>query len=450
METRINILVIDDDAAMRDACYQALIRRGHDVMSAKSGKEGIALLDKWSFAVILLDLKLPNEDGIEILKQLKAQDPEAEVVIITGHGTIQTAVQAIKSGAFDVLTKPFTPNEVRRTVERAFKNRQLNIENVILKQTLKEKEKKEEIISQSPAMAKVKEMVKMVAPTDSTVLIQGESGTGKGLVARKLHPMSPRRDHPFVVVDCGSLVSTLFESELFGHIKGAFTGADTTQYGKFEMANGGTIFFDEIANINLDIQAKLLKVVEEKTISKVGSHRVVRVDTRIIAATNKDLKRAIRKGLFREDLFFRLNVVSIHLPPLRDRKGDIPLLIDHFLDIYTAKQGKTIYGISQEALAAMENYSWPGNVRELENMIERLVIFARGETITFQDLIYSNTTFSGMSAPETTTLEDAERQHIGKMLERFNRNITKTAESLGIDRKTLRTKIKKYKLTTFE
>ncbi len=414
-------------------------------MLAKNGKDASALLDKWSFAVILLDLKLSNEDGMEILKQIKAQDQEAEVAIITGHGTIQTAVQAIKLGAFDVLTKPFTPNELRRTVERAFKNRQLNIENVILKQTLKEREKEKEIVSRSPAIAKVKEMIKMVAPTDSTVLIQGESGTGKGLVARKLHAMSPRRDHPIVVVDCGSLVSTLFESELFGHVKGAFTGADTTQYGKFEMANGGTIFFDEIANINLDIQAKLLKAVEEKAISKVGSHRVVRVDTRIIAATNKNLKKEIREGLFREDLFFRLNVVSIPLPPLRDRKVDISLLVDHFLDIYSAKQGKTIYGISQEALAAMENYSWPGNVRELENMIERLVIFARGETITFQDIIYSNTTFSGVSPPEAITLEEAEHQHIGKMLERF-RNITKTAESLGIDRKTLRSKIKKYNL----
>ncbi|UCF84382.1 MAG: sigma-54-dependent Fis family transcriptional regulator [Desulfobacteraceae bacterium] len=447
METRINILVIDDDAAMRDACFQALTRSGHDVMLAKNGQEGMALLDKWAFAVIFLDLQFPNEDGMKILQQIKAQDPEAAVVIITGHGTIQTAVKAIKLGAFEFLTKPFTPNELRRTVERAFKSRQLNIENVILKQTLKEKEKKkEEIISQSPSMTKVKEMIKMVAPTDSTVLIQGESGTGKGLVARKLHAMSPRRDHPFVVMDCGSLVSTLFESELFGHVKGAFTGADTTQYGKFEMANGGTIFFDEIANINLDIQAKLLKVVEEKAISKVGSHRVIKVDTRIIAASNKDLQRAIRKGLFREDLFFRLNVVSIHLPPLRDRKVDIPLLVDHFLDIYSAKQGKTMYGVSKEALAAMENYAWPGNVRELENMIERLVIFARGETITFQDFIYSNTTFSGISPPEAITLEEAERQHIGKMLERFNRNITKTAEALGIDRKTLRAKIKKYSL----
>lgn len=439
-------MVIDDDSAMRDACYQALTRSGHDVMLAKNGREGIALLDKWSFAVVLLDLMIPNEDGMEILKQIKAQDAETEVVIITGHGSVQTAVQAIKSGAFDVLTKPFTPNELRRTVERAFKNRQLNIENVILKQTLREKEENEEIVSRSPAMAKVKEMIKMVAPTNSTVLIQGESGTGKGLVARKLHAMSHRRDHTFVVVDCGSLVSTLFESELFGHVKGAFTGADSTQYGKFEMANGGTIFFDEIANINLDIQAKLLKAVEEKSISKVGSHRVVRIDTRIIAATNKDLEKAIRRGLFREDLFFRLNVVSIHLPPLRDRTVDISLLVDHFLDIYSAKQGKTIYGVSKEALAAMENYSWPGNVRELENMIERLVIFARGETITFQDLIYSNTTFSGVSPPEATTLEEAERQHIGKMLERFDRNITRTAESLRIDRKTLRSKIKKYKL----
>ena len=343
MEARINILVIDDDAAMRDACFQALTRSGHDVMLAKNGQEGIALLDKWSFAVILLDLKFPNEDGMKILQQIKAQDPEAAVIIITGHGTIQAAVKAIQLGASEFLTKPFTPNELRRTVERVFKNRQLNIENVILKQTLRAQEKKkEEIISQSPAMTKVKEMIKMVAPTDSTVLIQGESGTGKGLVARKLHAMSPRRNHPFVVMDCGSLVSTLFESELFGHVKGAFTGADTTQYGKFEMANGGTIFFDEIANINLDIQAKLLKVVEEKAISKVGSHRVVKVDTRIIAASNKDLHKAIRNGLFREDLFFRLNVVSIHLPPLRDRKEDIPLLVDHFLDIYSAKQGKTI------------------------------------------------------------------------------------------------------------
>lgn len=438
--------MVDDDSAMRDACSQALSKSGHDVMLAKKGSEAIALLNRWSFAVIILDLKIPNEHGMETLQKIKAEDPEAEVVIITGHGTIQTAVKAIKLGAFDFLTKPFTPNELRKTVERAFKNRQLNIENVILRQTLRQKETQKEIVSQSPAMAKVKEMVRMAAPTDSTVLIQGESGTGKGLVAHKLHAMSQRQGHSFVVVDCGSLVRTLFESELFGHVKGAFTGADSTQYGKFEMANGGTIFFDEIANINLDIQAKLLKAVEEKAVSKVGSHKVVKVDTRIIAATNKDLKKAIRKGEFREDLFFRLNVVSIHLAPLRDRRMDIPLLVDHFLDIYSARQGKTIHGLSKDALDAMENYAWPGNVRELENMLERLIIFSRGETITFQDLVYSNTTFSGISPPEPTTLEELEHEHIGKMLERFNLNITRTAESLGIDRKTLRTKIKKYNL----
>ena len=295
-------------------------------------------------------------------------------------------------------------------------------------------------------MEKVKEMIAMVAPTDSTVLIHGESGTGKGLAARRLHRMSNRHGHPFVSVDCGSLVKTLFESELFGHVKGAFTGADATQPGKFEMAHGGTLFFDEISNINLEIQAKLLKAVEEKCISKVGDHKVVKVDVRLISATNRDLQKAIAKGFFREDLFFRLNVVSIHLPPLRDRKEDLPLLVDHFLKIFSQKQGKTVEGFSPNAMKALTEYNWPGNVRELENTVERLLVFAQGKTIASKDLVYSDTVLSPMVTREPVRLEEMERQHIMKVLTSVKGNKTRAAQLLGIDRKTLRIKLEKYQV----
>jgi transcriptional regulator with PAS, ATPase and Fis domain len=272
----------------------------------------------------------------------------------------------------------------------------------------------------------------------------GESGTGKGLVARKIHELSKRRKHPFISVDCGSLVKTLFESELFGHVKGAFTGADSTQQGKFELARGGTLFFDEISNINLEIQAKLLKAVEEKRISKVGDHKVINVNARLISATNRQLQEAIEKGLFREDLYFRLNVVSIHLPALRDRQEDIPLLVDHFLRMYIKKQGKTVTGLSDNAMKALMGYNWPGNVRELENTIERLLVFAQGKTIRSRDLVYSNTVLSQMMSSEPIRLEEMEREHIVKVMSRANGNKTKAAKLLGIDRKTLRIKLKKY------
>ncbi len=446
MRISYNILVIDDDAFMRDACSQTLTRQGHSVTLATSGREGLELLDRWSFDLILLDLKMPDEDGMAILATIKDRDPEATVVIITGYGTIKTAVRAMKLGAFDFIAKPFTPDELHSLVRRAMKNRQLTIENLYLKQSLGQESRSTEIISRSPSMDKVKEMVAMVAPTDSTVLLQGESGTGKGLVARKIHEMSKRREHPFISVDCGSLVRTLFESELFGHVKGAFTGADNTQHGKFEMAHGGTLFFDEISNVNLEIQAKLLKAVEEKRISKVGDHKVVKVDVRIISATNRHLQRAAAEGLFREDLFFRLNVVSIQLPPLRERKEDIPLLVNHFLEKFSNKQGKPIKGLSENALKALSEYTWPGNVRELENTVERLVVFARNKTITTEDLVYSNTVLSSVLAREPLRLEEMERRHIIEVLRRTQGNKTQAAQLLGIDRKTLRTKIKKYQI----
>jgi two-component system response regulator HydG len=446
MDAGYNILVIDDDPFMRDACDQTLTRRGHKVTLAESGRKALPLLEKWSFDLILLDLKMPDEDGLFVLARIRDLDPEAVVIMITGHGSIETAVQAIKLGAFDFITKPFTPAELIALVNRVLRNRRLTIENVVLKQHLKQKHSDGKVISQSPSMEKVKDMIAMVAPTDSTVLLQGESGTGKSLAARKIHEMSPRRAYPFISVDCGTLVKTLFESELFGHVKGAFTGADSTQHGKFEMAHGGTLFFDEISNINLEIQAKLLKAVEEKCISKVGDHKVVRVDVRLISATNRDPHEAIAKGLFREDLFFRLNVVSIHLPPLRERKEDIPLLVDHFLKVFSRKQGKTVEGFSIKAMKTLTEYTWPGNVRELENTMERLVVFARDKTITSEDLVYSNSHFSQMAETEPTSLEDMERRHVIKILARTNGNKSRAAQLLGIDRKTLRTKLKKYQI----
>jgi two-component system response regulator HydG len=446
MEASYNILVIDDDAFMRDACRQTLTKHGHSVTLTESGREGLSLLEKWSFDVILLDLKMPGEDGLSVLANIRELDPEAIVVMITGYGSIETAVKAIKLGAFDFIAKPFTPEELLKLVNRVMRHRRLTIENLYLRQSLDQETRHDEIISKSPSMEKVKEMIAMVAPTDSTVLIQGESGTGKGLLARTIHEMNRRRGHPFISVDCGSLVRTLFESELFGHVKGAFTGADTTQYGKFEMAHGGTLFFDEISNISLEIQAKLLKAVEEKCISKVGDHKIVKVDVRLISATNRDLQKAIAEGLFREDLFFRLNVVSIHLPPLRERKEDIPLLVNHFLNRFSMRQGKAVEGFSTSAMKALTGYSWPGNVRELENTVERLVVFARDKTISTQDLVYSNTVLSSVLTREPVRLEEMERLHIMKVLQRTEGNKSRAARLLGIDRKTLRIKMKKYQI----
>ncbi|MGB8991223.1 MAG: sigma-54 dependent transcriptional regulator, partial [Desulfobaccales bacterium] len=330
-EAPAQILVIDDDKAMRDACFQILSRQGFRVELAPSARHGLSLLERLSFDAILLDLVMPDMDGLEALKKIKAQDPEAEVIIITGYGTIQSAVESIKAGAFHFLSKPFVPDDLRTLVNRALEKRRLDLENLYLRQELKSKDERNVLVYESESMTRIMDMIARVAPTDSTVLITGESGTGKGLVARKIHQLSPRARRPFITVDCGTLVETLFESELFGHVKGSFTGADANKVGKFELAQNGTLFFDEISNIGAEVQAKLLRAVEERKISKVGSHRVITVDVRIIAATNKDLAKAIKDGTFREDLFYRLNVVLLQMPPLRERKSDIPLLVQHFL-----------------------------------------------------------------------------------------------------------------------
>ena len=431
-EAPAHILVIDDDKAMRDACFQILSRQGYRVELAASAKQGLSLLERLSFDSILLDLVMPDMDGLEALKKIKALDPDVEVIIITGYGTIQSAVESIKAGAFHFLSKPFVPDDLRNLVSRALGKRRLDLENLYLRQELKTKDERNVLVYESESMIRIMDMIARVAPTDSTVLITGESGTGKGLVARNIHQMSQRSRRPFITVDCGTLVETLFESELFGHVKGSFTGADANKIGKFELAQNGTLFFDEISNIGLEVQAKLLRAVEERKISKVGSHRVITVDVRIIAATNKDLTKAIKDGTFREDLFYRLNVVLIQMPPLRERKSDIPLLVQHFLDKYNCRLRKEIHGISPDALDLMLRHDWPGNVRELENTMERLVVLSSGPYLEPADLVFAGTILTPAAETlEGGSLKDLERDHIIQTLQRYDGHKSETARALA-------------------
>jgi DNA-binding NtrC family response regulator len=447
MGSQANILVVDDEESMRDSCQQALSQDGNKVEAAEDGLTGLAILEKESFDLVILDLKMPGMSGMEVLKKIKEEDPEVVVVVITGYATVESAVEAMKEGAYDYIPKPFTPDSLRMIVERALEKRKLSLENVLLRTELRGRFGEEVIVGRSASMQKVEELVRQVAPTDSTVLISGETGTGKELVARAIHSQSNRRDKPFVVIDCGGLVESLFESELFGHIKGSFTGATKTKYGRFEVANGGTVFLDEIGNISINIQAKLLRALQEKEITRVGSSQVIKVDVRIIAATNKDLLKCVSEQTFREDLFYRLSVVPIVLPPLRERGEDIALLADYFLGKYNKKREKSVTAISDEAMKVLTGYDWPGNVRELENVIERAVVLTRGGVIEPGDLWYyevGGKSASGSDADEVKSLADAEREHIIKTLKMSKGQIGKASETLGIDRKTLRLKMRKY------
>jgi len=447
MQSKANILVIDDEETMRDSCRQTLSRDGNRIEVAESGSKGLFLLEAESFDLVILDLKMPGLSGMEVLKKIKQSDPEVMVVVITGYATVESAVEAMRIGAYDFIPKPFTPDSLRVIVKRALDRRELALENVLLRDELKADFEPGVIIGQSKAMKKVEELVQKVGPTDTTVLISGESGTGKELVARAIHRYSGRTDKPFVAVDCGSLVENLFESELFGHTKGSFTGATATKYGRFELANGGTLFFDEIGNISINIQTKLLRVLQEREITKVGSSQVIKVDVRIVAATNKDLQKAVKSGTFREDLFYRLSVVPITLPALCERRDDIPLLANYFLQKYNKKRKKNIRAISDRAMKALVEYDWPGNVRELENAIERAVVLAEDDVISPSELLYyglSVETAPKSDAGKIQRLVDVEKEHIAKTLKMLNGNRGKTAERLGIDRKTLRSKLKKY------
>lgn len=448
MVTLERILVIDDEEAMRDSCRRILAKSGLEVTTVADGPSALRLIEKWAYDLILLDLVIPGGNGLDILKKIKANDQEAMVIVISGYGTVQSAVEAMKLGAYDFLAKPFTPDELRKVVNQGLEKRRLALENLYLRQELENRRHRTEIVYKGQAMAQVMEMVDRVAPTDSTVLLTGESGTGKSLIARRIHELSERSQRPFVAVDCGTLVETLFESELFGHVKGAFTGADSGKVGKFELAHSGTIFFDEISNINLDVQAKLLKAVDDREISKVGSHRTILVDVRILAATNQDLQQAIAKGFFREDLFYRLNVVSIRLPSLREHSEDVPDLIDFYLNMYNQRLNMQVEGLSPGAMDLLLDYDWPGNVRELANMVERLVVLGRQGVIKENDLPFVGWRDAARppDGPEGLTLQDMEKEHIRDVLLRFQGRKSETAQALGIDRKTLREKIKKYGL----
>ncbi len=450
MSANSRILVIDDDPVICEAAREVISAEGYSVQTACDGTSGLSVIKDRGFDLIIVDLVMRDIDGIEVLRNVKADDPDAVVIVITGHGTIESAVQAMKLGAFDFLSKPFTPDELRMAVRRGLSVRRLTLHNRLLKEELKQStgipSDVNPILGPSSSMVKVREQIQKVAPTNSTVLILGETGTGKELVARAIHQFSERQQEPMLTVDCGSLVETLFESELFGHVKGSFTGATATKHGRFELANGGTLFLDEITNIGPKIQGKLLRAIQEREIIRVGSSHPIKVDVRIIAATNRDIIQEVKQGNFREDLFYRLSVVPIHLPPLRERKDDIPVLAEHFLGKFKRKKKKDVRGISAGAMSALMSYDWPGNVRELESVIERAVVLTENETILPADLMFFGGQRPEPAHPdqELVPLESLERQHIARVLAATDGKKSKAAEILGIDRKTLRLKMAKY------
>lgn len=444
----MKILLIDDDKIFHDALKRLLGKENFEVVSAFNGLDGLAIVDAESIDLVLLDLEMPGLSGLETLMRLKEKDPDLVIVIVTGYPSIKSAVSAIKLGAYDYLSKPCTPDDIRIVLSRAIEKQSLLAENIALRQRLLAAREETLLVGQSRVMKDIKEMAKKVAISDSTVLITGESGTGKELIARTIFEYSPRRSNQFMAVDCSTLVETLLESELFGHVKGAFTGAIQNKKGLFELARGGTFFFDEVGNLPLNIQAKLLRVLQEKEIKRVGGVSSLKVDVRIIAATNKDLKEAIKERTFREDLFYRLNVVPINLPPLREHKEDIPLLAYHFLYKYSKRMGKKIDDFSPGVIEQLLSYHWPGNVRELENVIERAAVLEDKNTIQCSSLpwhIPSASSAAGFSA-QPLTLEEVEKNHIANVLQLTGFHRSLASKFLGIDRKTLYQKILKYHL----
>ena len=445
MSKKIHILVVDDETAMRECLRDWLLEDGYEVGLAASGPEAIAMARDYPWHVVLLDLKMPGMDGLQTLAELRQVAPNAEVVMMTAYATVDTAVQAMKSGAFDYLVKPFDPEEVELLIKKVVSHQELVLENILLRRRLEEREEFDEIIGQSQPMLDLFETLSRVAPADSTVLITGESGTGKELVARAIHGNSPRCYHPFITVSCGALPDSLLESELFGHEKGAFTGAEQTRKGRIEMANGGTLFLDEIGEISAKTQVDLLRVLQEKKIQRLGSEEEIPVEVRILAATNRDLLKAIGEQRFREDLYYRLNVISIHLPPLRQRKEDIPILAESFIRKFCLEMNKDLVTIGPEAMQLLTSYHWPGNVRELENIIERALVIGTGKAIVPGDLPFGQGQIQEAEMPES--IQEMERLHIKRILNNTAWNISQSARRLGIDRQTLYNKMQKYGLS---
>lgn len=456
MTAKPRVLLIDDDVSHAQIAGEVLERADYVVTLAHSGEEGLKRFGESEFDVVLTDLRLPDTDGMQVLKRIKATDADAEVIIITGYGSVEKAVQALHEGAYSFLEKPLNKEALRNTVAKALERRQLSLANQALNRLVNEKFGYEGIVGNSPAMQAVFNRLKQVAPTDARVLITGENGSGKELVARALHFNSKRREGPMVAVNCGALSGGVLDSELFGHVKGAFTGALKDHIGKFESADGGTLFLDEVGEMPLETQVKLLRVIENKEVTPVGSNTARRVDVRIISATNKDLPEQVKKGAFREDLFFRLKVVEIHLPPLRERRGDIPLLAASFMAEFAKQHGKALKAIDQPALNALIAHEWPGNVRELRNTLEEMVVLAPGDTLKLND-VPQNIRGAG-PAPVAAAAGDAggfvdmtmaqiEREVIRHTLEANEGNRERTAKMLEIGERTLYRKLKEYGLS---
>jgi len=439
-----NILIVDDEFSVRDSLKAWFEQDGYSVDTAENANVALQKLRDRPWDVVLADIKMPGMDGIELQRRIHAIDADIAVIMLTAYASVDTAVQALKQGAYDYITKPIDPDDLSHLVRNALEQRRLKAENAQLHSTLDQVCKLDEIVGESPAMRRVFDLVASVAQTDATVLIRGESGTGKELIAQAIHANSTRRYFPIVPVNCGALSESLLESELFGHEKGAFTGASYLRKGKLELADGGTLFLDEIGTISLKTQVELLRVLETKEFVRLGGQRPIRVEFRVIAATNQDLEALVASGKFREDLYYRLNVFTIDLPPLRERRSDIPLLAHHFLRRYALQMNKPIHELTPEALDLLVRADWPGNARELANALERAMVVGHPPAIRPEDLPIR--LVRGPAPPAGVSLADVEREHIARVLEDTEWNITHAAQQLGIDRATLYNKIRKYGL----
>jgi DNA-binding NtrC family response regulator len=444
----VRVLVVDDEEIVRESLSGWLRKDGYTVVGAADGRAALEALRADGWSIVLIDLKMPGMDGLQVLEEARRLRPDATYVLMTAYATVDTAVAAMKLGAYDYLVKPFDPEELSLLVQRIVSQQALLQENEALRRALKREYGFHDLVSKSPAMQRVFDLARVAARSGSTILILGESGSGKEVLARAIHAESPRAGGPFVAISCAALTETLLESELFGHEKGSFTGAAARRKGKFELARGGTLFLDEIGDISPKLQLDLLRVLEDRTFQRVGGSETIEADVRVVAATNRDLARAVAAGTFREDLFYRLNVIPITLPPLRERPEDVPLLVQHFLDRLSKELQRRIDGVAPEGMAALVAHAWPGNVRELRNVLERGAVVAKGSVIQLADL--------GLPAPEPgrapgprgdpPSLEDVEKRHIADVLSWAGGNVTHAARVLGIDRMTLYNKIKRYGL----
>lgn len=441
MSTHGKLLIVDDELSVRDSLSKWFREEGYEIGAVENASDALTRMAEQKWDAAFVDIKMHGTDGIELQRKMHEIDPAMVVIIMTGYASVETAVTALKNGAYDYVTKPLDPDDISHLLEKALAHKRAEQENVRLRETVAEVSRPEEMVGQSAAMRKVFDAIETVAPTDASVFITGESGTGKELVVRAIHAASPRRFHPLVVIHCGALTETLLESELFGHEKGAFTGAQYRKKGKFEIAEGGTAFLDEIGDISLKTQSDLLRVLQEREITRVGGNQIIKVDFRCIAATNKDLEKLIDEGKFRPDLFYRLNVFRIEMPPLRERPEDIPLLVDHFVRKFSLAMNKRIIRVLPGAMEQLLHQGWPGNVRELENAVERAMVVGQEPELREQDFILKS---APVANGHGQSLEDVERTHILRVLAECGGNQSHAAEILDIDRVTLYHKLKKY------